>query len=104
MHSTVTNTSRITIQTAGRYLVCCNVYYAANATGTRFVDVLKNGTTAPAGSGLRISTASSGTANLFFASTLVLVVGDYIECRVHQNSGGALNCNLVEFTALYLTR
>ena len=45
MHSTVTNTSRITIQTAGRYLISATVAFAANTVGVRYIAFRVNGTT-----------------------------------------------------------
>ena len=36
----------VTIQTAGIYMITCNVLYAANATGYRVVTILKNGASA----------------------------------------------------------
>ena len=43
MHSNVTNNSRITVQTAGRYLFYTRVEFAANATGVREIRFNKNG-------------------------------------------------------------
>src|ERR1043165_754736 len=45
MHSTVTNRSRITFNTAGLYQVTACVEFQANATGERMASILKNGTT-----------------------------------------------------------
>lgn len=102
MHSTVSNTSRITAQTAGRYLVTCAVVFAANATGRRAVDFRVNGTTTHnVLSSLPISTNSlaiTGSRLLTFAA------GDYVECMSYQNSGAALNVTLNEFGAVFLTR
>src|SRR5262245_40483526 len=33
IHDNVTNNSRLTCKTAGKYLICCNVRWASNATG-----------------------------------------------------------------------
>jgi hypothetical protein len=102
MHSTVTNTSRITCQTAGRYLLTANVSFVANATGRREVRFRVNGSTIING----ILYTSHGT-DIWRGSvcrTVVLNATDYVECMVHQNSGAALTAALVEFYAGFLTR
>jgi hypothetical protein len=107
MHSTVTNNSRITIVTAGRYLIGAEVAWAAVATtisDARLLQLIVNGTTGynilqgPAHSG-----GGSGSVYCGFR-TLPLVAGDYVEVRVRQQSGGALNVTLDEFFATFLTR
>ena len=42
MHSTVTNNSRITIQTAGRYEFATTIRYVYHATGSRLARVQVN--------------------------------------------------------------
>lgn len=93
MHSTSSNTSRITITTSGRYHVYGNVAYAANATGIRYTAIRLNGTTvvvedarAPAGAG-DATIVSIDTSYLFSA-------GDYVELVAFQTSGGALNLDV----------
>jgi hypothetical protein len=106
MHSTVTNNSRITIQTAGRYLLIATVEYSGAATtGYRSTGYAINGTAGPIGGQvvMAVSTASTVT-RLTAIRTAVLAVGDYVETTGHQTSGGNLNCSLKEFAATYLTR
>jgi hypothetical protein len=89
MHSTVTDNSRITINTAGVYVVTANILFEGNATGARHVELRLNGTTiigyvvaTPTGTvGQRVEV----TTQWKFAAT------DYVEVRVTQTSGGALN-------------
>lgn len=92
MHSTTSNTSRITIPTggAGTYMVGGMVEFAANATGQRTIYVVLNGTATQAT--VTNVTASGTVASRLACATLVQVVaGDYLELQVNQNSGGALN-------------
>jgi hypothetical protein len=104
MHSTVSNTSRITGQTAGRYLFIANVSFAANATGGRLLDMAVNGATLT-GSGMQFTSTGAGTPiNLTYARMITLAVGDYVEARARQVSGGALNVELIEFGATFMTR
>jgi hypothetical protein len=102
MHSTVTNNSRITIQTAGRYLVIATGLWANNINGARDIGFRVNGSTLY--SGMVIAPAPS--ANTVVTSTRVIpfAVNDYIEIRAVQVSGGALNLTVVEFAVLFLTR
>lgn len=105
MHSTVTNTARITVQTAGRYEFTCRVNFQADITPDtrRQITLRKNGTTSvvvAAHPGITDST--SMTISGFLKDTMA--AADYYEVRILQNSGNALNITLQEFTALFITR
>lgn len=90
MHSTVTNTSRLTAVYPGYYLLSGLSTYASNATGQRAARFTVNGTAVPAGSvsGLGVATTHSHTPP---AVRVYLNVGDYAEIQSFQASGGALN-------------
>lgn len=88
-HSTITNTSRYTAQTAGRWQASGSVSYASNATGTRESNLLVNGT-------LTYSSkynAVNGDTSRFPTRTVThfLNAGDFMEVAGWQNTGGALN-------------
>lgn len=102
MHSTVTNNSRITIQTAGRYQLQANVQFAGNATGYRQIQFQLNGSTIFA-TDRQISVGTNDTIFSAVASR-ALVVSDYITVNVFQNSGSTLAVTLNEFTAIFRTR
>jgi len=92
MHSTVTNTGRITVPAGGGglYGIGGHVRFAANATGMRELIIRINGTTQIA----RSSTPNSGAtdeARVTIYTEYELVAGDYVELQVVQTSGGALN-------------
>jgi hypothetical protein len=93
-HSTVTNTSRITIPTGltGWYVVNAKFRWDKNATGVRLLKIKKNGTEINAAPEL------SGSSTVFMGNELNIVdyfvAGDYIEFSVFQTSGGALNAYL----------
>lgn len=97
LHSTVTNTSRITVTETGDYEIECQVAWAGNTTGNRLVSIRKNGaatilalTRQRALSTLDSKYQQCGTA------IVPLVAGDYVEVHVEQDSGGALNVLLGE--------
>jgi len=90
-HSLVSNDQRITIPSgkAGKYLISVMVTYGSNATGFRQLGVRVNGTGLAA---LYETSALSGTETTqTFTMIYPLAVGEYIEARAYQNSGGNLN-------------
>lgn len=89
IHSTVTNTSRLTAPSAGYYSGGCNVSFASNATGFRIVRILLNGSTEV--NRLTVSPNGGGGTELALPFAYKLAANDYLECSVYQNSGGALN-------------
>lgn len=94
-HSTVSNTSRFTAATAGKYRVYAQVEWASNVTGVRDIFFRVN---AVATDYLRAHTAGLPAANVTQSASgiipVTLIVGDYIECYVNQTSGGALNISV----------
>jgi len=89
MHDTVTNNSRLTAIYAGIYLITGSVEFAANATGTRWLRIFLNNTTAIAD----VDDSGTLTPSVLMTVTTVysLAVNDFVELSVQQNSGGALN-------------
>lgn len=106
MHSLVSNTARITANTAGRYLFVATVSFAAGSTtGDRAVRFLLNGTGSFAG--LRISgNQVSGNATVISAARMItMAAGDFVECEAAQTSGAnPLAVSLQEFAATFQTR
>ena len=90
MHDTVTNNSRITIKTAGRYQVTAHVTFASNATGERGINLWVNGATYVAGHNQMPVTSGSATI-MSLTTSHKFAVNDYIEVVGFQGSGGALN-------------
>jgi hypothetical protein len=90
-HSTVTNTSRITIPAgkAGKYLFTGVYVFDDNATGIRYLNLKKNGST---NLYLNNANATSSSAGFYcFSFVYNLIATDYIEMFVYQNSGGSKN-------------
>lgn len=103
MHSTVTNTSRITINTAGRYLCLGVVSWAANSTGIRSAYFRTNGTTDYSGP-QHASAGASNATTIITSRIIVCAAADYIELMANQTSGGALNTTMTEFAVYFLTQ
>jgi hypothetical protein len=87
-HSTVTNTSRFTVQTAGLYHVTGAVTYGINSTGTRMLCVLLNGVVV-VGSKVQVMPSATNGATVKTATDVQCAVGDYIELGTWQNAGTA---------------
>jgi hypothetical protein len=89
MHSTSTNPSRATAQTAGWYTDHSNMDWAASATGQRLIAWTING----AGRAGKVHLNAAGTFDTAenTSGMVFLNVGDYFEVTIWQNSGGALN-------------
>lgn len=92
-HSTVSNTSRITIPSgkAGKYLFNFSVTQTTGATtGYRQVRILKNGGTSDFNVA-RYFEQTSGEVWTCGSIILDAAVGDYFECAFMQNSGSAMS-------------
>lgn len=88
MHNTVTNNSRITIVTPGRYLFTGSVGWPSNSSGYRNAILLKNGAAVA-----RCQAAASPTTNNTVQQVIgedLAVAGDYYEVQAVQTSGGSL--------------
>lgn len=89
LHSTSSNTSRITFARAGRYLIGAHAWYAPNATGIRALFLRLNGSTRIA----EEQRPASGTAGprINVVTMYEVSATNYVEAIGYQNSGGNLN-------------
>ncbi len=106
MHSTATNTSRITINTAGVYLFTCQMTIAgAGAEGSRVLASLsKNGGEAVT-NGARVDTGNTSASSPVAVSLSLIhscAVTDYFEWQIFQSSGGSRNVDGSSFCATWL--
>ncbi len=93
MHSTSVNTSRITIVTAGLYLLTGEVSFASNVTGVREMFLQVNGATRIVDAN---ATAVNGDSTRLGVSTVYkLAAADYVELIAYQTSGGNLNVDTI---------
>lgn len=99
MHSTVTNTSRITVNTAGRYSVeACINWVAINLEDIPLLlNFLVDGTTGYNVGQIEALKSGSFTTAMSGARSIDLAVGQYVEVRVRQISGFPAGCTLEEF-------
>jgi hypothetical protein len=91
IHDTVTNNTRLTCKTAGKYLITASIEIAFNATGTRIATLRLNGVTPLAS--MSVPAAATGSVPTRLTPTTIydLAVNDYVEVQAWQDSGGALN-------------
>ena len=93
MHSTVTNTSRITIPTGqgGYYAIVAQVGFALNSTGIRGVGIRLNGSSILHSQILPAYNTGSELHTIQASFQHTAAAGDYYEVVGFQTSGGALN-------------
>jgi CheY-specific phosphatase CheX len=86
MHSTVTNTSRITVPKTGYYRIELQGIWQGSATGGRGTRFLNNGSSIFT----QFVKSDNGDYNYYFPYTAKLTANDYVEAQVYQDSGGNL--------------
>jgi len=93
MHSTSSNTSRLTCVLPGTYIAIGSFNWAAAAGGRRMGEIRLNGSTSSYGRH-EIGSVADATAlptHICITPPLELITGDYLELFGFQSSGGALN-------------
>lgn len=91
IHSTSTNTGRLTCNTAGKYLIIAQVQWAAAAGGRRAVRIRLNGSTNIAIEEEGSVADAIGNPQFTVSTIYDLSVSDYVECVVYHTQGGPLN-------------
>lgn len=91
MHSTSSNTSRITMTTAGVYLVGACIEWTGNATGAREAAIRLNGSTVLASDLVPLTGSAGASCIQVVQCVYAFSAADYVEVRVTQSSGGALD-------------
>lgn len=89
IHDPITNNSRLTCKTMGKYLIIANISIESNGVGRRSVQIKLNDTT-------YIAAEEWDTNQIFATRGCILTihelaVNDFLEVAVYQNSGGNLN-------------
>lgn len=89
LHSTASNTSRLTAQRAGVYLITATAEFDFHATGVRSLAILQNAFTYLA---IEMRNACTAAPERMTITTLFhLAANDYVELEAYQNSGGDLD-------------
>lgn len=91
LHSTSSNTSRITVPVAGIYRFTASVEFASNASGQRRLHYRVNGTTANRFGGISFPAANGTGTSVQSSVEISLSASDYVELFAYQDSGGSLN-------------
>jgi len=100
LHDLAVNNSRLTATIPGKYRISANISFEENAAGFRLAAIRYNGVQLAAQQTIP-SIGGAIYTSLSLTTTLDMAVGDYVEVRVYQSSGGALD---VEYTSLYSPR
>lgn len=106
MHSTVTNSSRITIQEDGKYDVLAMAEFAIafSSNFTRGVRFLLNGSAADLDLQLLHGPVTPLPPYVSGKRRLELVASDHLQTQVWQDSGGAMDVILREFSVVFKGR
>jgi len=93
IHSTSSNTSRLTATTAGHYAISGSAEFAASgAEGRRYLEILLNGATVLAVQDcLTKPNDPADTIRCSVSTTYTLSATDYVELRAFQNAASTLN-------------
>lgn len=93
IHDVSTNNTRLTCKTAGKYLIVAGAHWAANPViGT--IRLRLNGATA-----IAEDTVVGDYRHMALSTIYDLAVSDYVELIVQQQSGGAVNIDVVGNTS-----
>jgi hypothetical protein len=93
MHSTTSNTGRLTAIRAGVYMIGGHIEWAANSTGQRTITI-KHTDSTPTTTVIAEHTSdatASGAHPQSIGTVYELAVNDYVELFTNQNSTGSLN-------------
>ncbi|MBA7638663.1 hypothetical protein ES703_46319 [subsurface metagenome] len=89
IHDNTVFNSRLTCKTAGKYLIIGSIVWEGSAIGSRYIHIRLNGVTIIA---YHLWGVSNDLGHRPFIATIYdLAVTDYVELRVRQQSGVALN-------------
>jgi hypothetical protein len=91
MHDTAANNSRITIKTAGLYVVTASATYDVSAVGHRTLTLLKGGATVIAETEVAPNPTAARGTGIMISTIYKFAVNDYVEVRGRQASGAGLN-------------
>lgn len=99
MHSTVSNTSRLTVTRAGKYLIIGLVRWTLTTGGRRVVSIKQNGATYIGRSEIGSAADATAEPGQIVSAIYDLALTDYVELEVFQNRGGSLNVRSVGNTS-----
>ena len=104
LHSTSTNTDRLTIPSGGDgiYLAGYGIEWEANSSGDRRAYLRINNTTVMSDSDQRVRAASSATTGLSTTGLWVAAAGDFVNLFQFQNSGSSIDIENASIWAVRL--
>lgn len=92
IHSTSSNTSRLTAPKAGVYMLDARMLWPSNATGVRFMTIRLNGSETKRIAAERRAAIENTETTI--SAVFFLNAGDYIEILGYQTSGGSLTTEI----------
>lgn len=95
MHDGVAYPYRITIKTAGIYLILTNIRWNNDVFGYRYLYLRASG--GPYFATSMVGLASTGDLRHEVSTIYKFVAGDYVELRAYQNTAGALDIHKIDY-------
>lgn len=93
MHSTSTDTGRLTATIEGRYLIVAQVRWATNSTGFRGLRIVRGAGLSEIG---KVQDDAAAVATIQSTTTIFnLAADDFVQMQVFQTSGGSLNVEVL---------
>jgi len=89
IHRLLSNTDRLTANTAGKYIITSEVRFVSNVTGRRQIAIELNGTTVIAAQ--EWDTNQNQATFMSITTIYDMAVTDFVRVRVFQDSGGNLD-------------
>ena len=90
LHSTTSNTSRLTAPVAGKYLITASAEWTNNTSGRRILILELNGTTQIMRDSVSPNNDSGIGPEQSVETVYQLAAGDYVEVIAYQDSGSSL--------------
>jgi len=106
IHDNVTNNSRLTCKTAGKYLIVASLAYVYDNIGLRVIQIRKNNITNIASYHIPTITVLNWQTTLYLAVIADMSVNDYVELKGYQDCGHDLNTKVsaYQFPTFYMQR
>ncbi len=97
MHNTGSNTSRLTCNTPGRYLVAGAIPYDGGTTGNREARIVKNGSGSGVAGGRVLIAAPGGGALVMVTPTIevAMIAGDFLELAAFHSNAASLTTTAI---------
>lgn len=100
LHSTLTNSGRLTASITGDYIVGADIQWAASGTGTRLLRIMASDASCVTRD-IRSPEATGNVTEQSITTLMHLNAGEYLYVEAYQTSGGALKINATDSSPMF---